>query len=104
MNFSLKNSANYNNLKNTHMREKLFISNWVCTLQYGCTGAAHHNWKGKDDAGNPVARASVIVKGTSSGTQTNDDGTFSISVPNNRSVLVISSVGMSTQEFQVGQL
>ena len=51
-----------------------------------------------DDKGNPIANASVIVKGTTSGTTTRADGTYSISVPANARALIFSSVDMGTVE------
>ena len=53
----------------------------------------------KDD-GQPLARASVIVKGTGNGTATNDAGEFQISVPSN-ATLVISAVDFTTKEVPV---
>ncbi|MGZ3845776.1 MAG: TonB-dependent receptor [Flavisolibacter sp.] len=50
--------------------------------------------------GNPVGGASVVVKGTRIGTTTDNDGNFSVSVPEN-ATLVISSVGFETQEIAV---
>ena len=55
-----------------------------------------------DEKGNPVANASVLVKGTTTGTTTKADGTYSLSVPANGKVLVISSVDMLTQEVNIG--
>ncbi|HRF17983.1 MAG TPA: carboxypeptidase-like regulatory domain-containing protein, partial [Chitinophagaceae bacterium] len=51
--------------------------------------------------GSAVQGANVIGKGTRTGTQTKSDGTFSISVENSVTVLVISSVGFTTQEVSV---
>ena len=45
--------------------------------------------------GSAVSGASVLAKGTKAGTQTAADGTFSISVPDNATKLVISSVGFA---------
>ena len=54
------------------------------------------------DANNqPVIGATVIVKGSNMATQTNNDGSFSISVPNDNAVLVVSSIGFDTQEISV---
>ena len=53
----------------------------------------------KDD-GQPVQGASVVLKGTNSGTTTDADGNFSISAANG-AVIVISSVGYVTQELTV---
>lgn len=44
----------------------------------------------------------VQVKGTTSGTITNIDGDFSISVPNTKSVLVFTFIGYVKQEVAVG--
>ena len=55
-----------------------------------------------DDKGAPLSNVSVLVKGTSRGTTTDLNGTFSITVPGDNSVLVISYVGYQTKEVQVG--
>ncbi len=46
----------------------------------------------------PIIGASVMVKGTTVGTITNVDGSFTISVPGNSKTLIISYVGMKTVE------
>lgn len=52
----------------------------------------------------PVIGATVLVKGTSIGASTDFDGNFVIkNVPANASKLVISYVGMHTQEVSIGQ-
>ncbi len=48
-----------------------------------------------------VAGASVQVKGSSTGVQTDVDGKFTIDVPSN-ATLTISSVGFATQDIKVG--
>jgi len=53
------------------------------------------------DASGPLPGASVVVKGTTTGTQTDFDGNFSIQVSSSDAVLVISYVGYSTQEVAV---
>ena len=53
-----------------------------------------------DEAGIPLAGASVVVKGTSTGTQTDFDGNFSISADAD-AVLVISYIGFLTSEVAV---
>ncbi len=55
-----------------------------------------------DDKGNPVANASVIVKGTTVGTSTKSDGTYSLYIPATARTLVISSVDMTTAEINIG--
>lgn len=49
-----------------------------------------------DEKGNPVANASVQIKGTSQGTVTKSDGTYSISVPAASNQLEISAIGFAT--------
>lgn len=48
--------------------------------------------------GEPVIGATIVVKGTTTGTITNLGGDFSITVPSNNRILVISYVGMKTVE------
>ncbi|MBO4753321.1 MAG: SusC/RagA family TonB-linked outer membrane protein [Bacteroidales bacterium] len=47
----------------------------------------------------PVIGASIVVKGTQTGTTTDIDGKFSLRVPDNAKTLVISYIGMRTQEI-----
>jgi TonB-dependent SusC/RagA subfamily outer membrane receptor len=49
----------------------------------------------------PVAGATVAVKDATVATQTAADGTFSITVPSGKSVLVISYVGLETREVDI---
>lgn len=55
-----------------------------------------------DDKGNPIPNASVLVKGTKTGTTTKADGTFSLTIPSDAKILVFSSVDMITQELAIG--
>ena len=55
-----------------------------------------------DEKGEPVANASVTVKGTSIGTTTKSDGTYSIGAPAGAKALVISSIGLATEEIVIG--
>jgi len=50
--------------------------------------------------GEPIIGASVIEKGTTNGTVTDIDGKFSITI-SNKSTLVVSFIGMVTQEYKV---
>ncbi len=49
-----------------------------------------------------VPGATVLVKGTTIGTATDLDGKFSISVPAGSNILVISFVGLTSQEISIG--
>ncbi len=55
-----------------------------------------------DEAGEPLAGATVIFKGTQNGTAADENGNFQISVTDSRSVLVISYFGMQDQEVTAG--
>jgi TonB-dependent starch-binding outer membrane protein SusC len=54
-----------------------------------------------DDGGKPVQKATVLIKGSTSGTSTDDNGDFQISVPE-KGTLVISAVDFTTQEIKPG--
>src|SRR5579859_4699076 len=54
-----------------------------------------------DGNGNPLASASITVKGTNRGTATGVDGRFSISVPPGARVLVISEVNYRSLEINI---
>lgn len=54
-----------------------------------------------DEKNQPVAGASVVIKGTSTGTTTGSDGGFSISNVNSGATLVISLVGYEPKEVPV---
>jgi TonB-dependent starch-binding outer membrane protein SusC len=55
----------------------------------------------KDANAKPLYGATITVKGTSTTTATDASGNFSISVPDSKSILVISYVGYATQEVVV---
>lgn len=55
-----------------------------------------------DASGNPIANASVLVKGSTAGTTTAEDGSFSLALPPNARTLVFSAVGSQTQEISIG--
>lgn len=54
-----------------------------------------------DANGAPIPNASILVKGTSIGTTSKPDGTFSITVPPSSRILVISAVGLAEQEINI---
>lgn len=55
----------------------------------------------KDTDGNPLSGTSVNVKGTKTGTLTDDNGNYSLEVKEESKVLVFSFVGMETQEIEI---
>lgn len=57
-----------------------------------------------DDDGEGIIGASIVVKGNKSiGTISDFDGNFQLTVPNEKSILVISFVGMKTREVKVSR-
>lgn len=52
-------------------------------------------------AGEPISGASVQIKGTNKGTSTDNNGNFSLSVPNANSTLVITSLGFERNEINL---
>lgn len=50
----------------------------------------------------PLANVSVIVRGSTTGTVTDEQGNFSLTVPSDRSILVFSYVGYGAKEIPVG--
>lgn len=74
-----------------------------CTTMWAQNGVAISGTV-VDANGEGLIGASVVVKGnTSVGTVTDFDGNFSFSVPSESSVIVVSYVGMNTQELKVGK-
>lgn len=51
--------------------------------------------------GQPIFGASILLKGTTNGTSSGADGLFSLSVPADASVLVITSVGYASREVSI---
>ncbi len=55
-----------------------------------------------DADGKPIPNVSVLVKGTTNGTTTDANGTYSIQVPANGKVLEFSSLGFEAQSLSIG--
>jgi len=55
-----------------------------------------------DDSGHPLIGATVLVKDTTIGTITDSDGSFTLEVTDEKSILVISFTGYGSQEIKVG--
>ena len=58
--------------------------------------------KVKDETGQGLPGVNVSIKGTTKGTQTDSNGNFSLTVPENNASLLISFVGYSSQEVSIG--
>jgi TonB-linked SusC/RagA family outer membrane protein len=55
-----------------------------------------------DDTGEPLIGASVLVKGTSTGSVTDIDGTYELQVPDGAEALIFSYTGYTSQEVMLG--
>lgn len=55
-----------------------------------------------DPNGIPVSKATVLVKGSSTGTSTNETGTFSLTAAASSATVIVSSVGFETREMTIG--
>ena len=53
-------------------------------------------------SGGAITNASVLIKGTNKGTQTEADGTFRIVASGSANTLVVSSVGFTRMEVPIG--
>lgn len=85
------------------MRKKIIIHSLffaVCLLLFSTISFAQRTITGKvtDGTKQAVAGATVAVKGTTSATQTDAEGNFSVNVPNDRSTLIITNVGFEAAE------
>lgn len=56
-----------------------------------------------DEKGNPVPGANILVKGTDVSAQADFEGVFVINAPENATRLVISYIGMESQEVAIGK-
>ncbi len=56
----------------------------------------------KDNRGETLPGVNITLKGTTTGTTTNVDGNYTISVPDGEAILVFSFIGYVTQEVAVG--
>lgn len=73
----------------------------IVALISGVTAFAQTTIEGLvvDGTKEPIIGASVFVKGTSTGTATDFDGRFTLKVPSNNAILVISYVGCQSREI-----
>lgn len=55
-----------------------------------------------DENASPIPGANILIKGTAVGTTTDTDGRFTLDVPDEAAVLVISFIGFVSQEIVVG--
>ncbi|WP_373802754.1 TonB-dependent receptor plug domain-containing protein, partial [Bacteroides heparinolyticus] len=87
------------------MKRKLMLLLTCLFIGMGLTTAQNQRVTGtviSDEDGQPIVGASVLVKGTTQGTITDLDGKFTLAnVPSSAKTLVVSYVGMQTQEVAI---
>jgi TonB-linked SusC/RagA family outer membrane protein len=93
----------YSIIENTVVIKKKEVMNVQATfVTQEIPLAENISGKVTDESGNPLPGVSVLIKGSTIGTNTDANGVFNIEVPDNSSqVLVFSFVGMETQEISV---
>jgi TonB-linked SusC/RagA family outer membrane protein len=92
----------FSSLKHMHMRKQLLLVTGFVLC--GLFAVAQRTITGTvtDDKGSPIANASIIVKGTTSGTTSKPDGSYSLLIPANGRALIFSAVDMTTTEVAIG--
>jgi len=73
----------------------------ICLLAFRPLDIQTVHGKITDEAGNPLVGVTVIVKGTRTATSSNADGTYQISVKNEKATLVFSLVGFESKEIKI---
>lgn len=67
------------------------------------TEVPDHTVRGKvvDENGEPLAGVSILLKGSATGTTTDADGNYSLTVPDGNQILVFSFIGFASQEVSI---
>ena len=81
--------------------KKIFMLLTLCFLAIGMMAEKQISGVVLDVQDQPVIGASVMVKGTTSGTISDYDGEFLLTVSDDATTLVVSFVGMQTQEVAI---
>ena len=87
------------------MKRKLMLLMTCLLIGFGLVNAQVSKVTGNvtsEEDGLPVVGASVFVKGTTVGTVTDIDGNFTLTnVPSPAGTLVVSFIGLQTQELEI---
>ena len=81
--------------------KKFFTLMALCMLSIGMMAEQQVSGVVVDEKNEPIIGASIVVKGGTQGTITDYDGEFFLTVPDDATVLVVSYVGMQSQEVAV---
>ena len=84
--------------------KRILLLSMVFSFVFALSSFAQRTVSGNvtDDTGEGLPGVNVVIKGTTTGVTSDLDGNYQISVPDDNTVLVYSSVGMATQEVSVG--
>lgn len=86
-----------------HKAKKVSITTTNASLEQALPPPINVKGTITDEKGGPLAGATVNVKGTSIGTATNANGSFTIEIPEKGGVLIISYIGFETAEVSVSK-
>lgn len=90
-------------LLQTIPRLLLFLAAWiVCAASPSFAVDKEITGTITDEKGSELAGATVTIKGTTRGTNTDGSGRYRLNVPDNNAVLVFSYIGYASQEVAVG--
>jgi len=83
------------------MRKKLSVLAilFMATMQWLLAQNKTISGKVSDASGQPVAAASVTIKGSTTGTSTKEDGSFSLTAPAAAKAIIVSSIGYDKIEI-----
>ena len=90
------------NLTNCFARQFLSLIIFLFLSVIIVSGQMKVSGRVTDNNGNPIQRATVVVKETKNGTTTDADGNYSITVPIQGKTLVFSSLNTAPVEVVVG--
>jgi len=79
----------------------LLFTLFIFTLGFGQNGTVSGTITDKDMNNEPLPFASIAIKGTSIGTNTDENGQFSISAPAGKHILVIAFLGYHSKEMPI---
>ncbi|HKH60514.1 MAG TPA: SusC/RagA family TonB-linked outer membrane protein, partial [Flavitalea sp.] len=88
------------------MRKLLFIAMAILllySLELSAQSSRTVTGKVTDDKGDPVFGASILIKGSRTGTTTDANGEFRLNVPASAKALVISAINHLSTEMPIGQ-
>lgn len=84
-------------------QKRLFYLLAGCMLSLSLIAQTSHTVSGvvTDTQGEPLIGASIIAKGSTTGTITDPDGKYTLTIPNGKNTLVISYLGYKPQEIEI---